>query len=75
MKGDVDRREAEVNITFHTPINLDIGLFKTPIIVLVFFCDKRLVDIGLDRRQEKSMACIFRQAFERYGKRVKCGWN
>ena len=26
-KGDIDRREAEVNITFHTPINLDIGLF------------------------------------------------
>ena len=28
VKGDIDRREAEVNITFHTPINLDIGLFK-----------------------------------------------
>ena len=28
VKGDIGRREAEVNITFHTPINLDIGLFK-----------------------------------------------
>ena len=28
VKGDIDRRFAEVNITFHTPINLEIGLFK-----------------------------------------------
>ena len=28
MKGDIGRREAETNISFHTPINLDIGLFK-----------------------------------------------
>ena len=27
VKGDIDRRETEVNIIFHTPINLDIGLF------------------------------------------------
>ena len=25
VKGDVDLREVEVNISFHTPINLDIG--------------------------------------------------
>ena len=28
VKGDVDRREARVNISFLTKINLDIGLFK-----------------------------------------------
>ena len=28
VKADVDLRFASVNITFHTPINLDIGLFK-----------------------------------------------
>ena len=38
VKGDIDRREAEVNITFHTPTNLD-----TPNIVLLLFCVKRLV--------------------------------
>ena len=28
VKDDIDRREADANITFHTQINLDIGLFK-----------------------------------------------
>ena len=28
VKGDTGRCEAEANITFNTPINLDIGLFK-----------------------------------------------
>ena len=28
VKDDIGRNEAEANITFHTPINLDIGLFK-----------------------------------------------
>ena len=28
VKGDIDRCEADVNITFYTPINLYIGLFK-----------------------------------------------
>ena len=27
VKDDIDRREAEVNTTFHTPINLDTGFF------------------------------------------------
>ena len=27
-KGDIDRCKAEASITFRTPINLDIGLFK-----------------------------------------------
>ena len=41
VKGDIDRCKA-VNITFHTPINLDIGLFKHQFFV---FCVKFLVDI------------------------------
>ena len=28
VKGDIGWREAEANITFHTAINLDTGLFK-----------------------------------------------
>ena len=28
VKGDIDQHEAEVNISFHTSINLDIVLFK-----------------------------------------------
>ena len=52
MKGDIDRREAEVNITIYTPINLE-----TPIIyiysVLLFFCDNPLVDIGMKRKKRQ----------------------
>ena len=40
MKGDIDRREgifeAEVNITFHKPINHDIGLFKHQLLFCFF---------------------------------------
>ena len=36
VKGDIDRREAEVNITFHTPIHLDIGLFKHQLLFYYF---------------------------------------
>ena len=28
VNDDIDRREAEVNITFHTPLHLDTRLFK-----------------------------------------------
>ena len=28
MRGDIGRCKAEATITFHTPINLDIGLFR-----------------------------------------------
>ena len=44
VKGDVDRLEAEVNISFHTPITLYIGLFKHQLLFYYFFCVKRLVD-------------------------------
>ena len=36
VEGDVDRREAEVDISFHTPINLDIGLFKHQLLFYYF---------------------------------------
>ena len=36
VKGDIGRREAEVNITFHTPTNLDIGLFKHQLLFYYF---------------------------------------
>ena len=36
MKGDIDRRKAEVIITFHTPINLDIELFKHQLLFYYF---------------------------------------
>ena len=45
VKGDIDRPETEVNITFHTPINLDIGLFKHQLFLLLFRV-KRLVDVA-----------------------------
>ena len=35
VKGDTDRRETKVNITFHTSINLDIGLLQHQ---LLFSC-------------------------------------
>ena len=50
LKGDIDQCDAECDIIFHTPINLDIGLFKHQIIVLLLFCVKRLVDIVKKRR-------------------------
>ena len=34
VKGDVNRRESEVNISFHTPINLDINLFSILVQIL-----------------------------------------
>ena len=36
VKGDIDRRQADVNITLHTPINLDIGFFKHQILFYYF---------------------------------------
>ena len=36
LKGDIDRREAEVNITFDTPIILDFGLFKHQLLFYFF---------------------------------------
>ena len=36
VKGDIDRREMEANITFHTPINFDIGLFKHQLLFYYF---------------------------------------
>ena len=36
VKGDVDRREAEVNITFHTTIKLDFCLFKHQLLFYYF---------------------------------------
>ena len=36
VKGDIDRREAEVNTTLNKPINLDIGLFKDQLLINYF---------------------------------------
>ena len=36
VKVDIDRHEAEVNISFHTPINLDIGHFKHQVLLYYF---------------------------------------
>ena len=36
MEGDIDRRKAAVNITFHTQIHLDIGLFKHQLLFYFF---------------------------------------
>ena len=36
VKADIDLRFASVNITFHTPINLDIGLFKHQLLIYYF---------------------------------------
>ena len=38
VKGDVDQREAGFNISFHTSINLDIGLFKHQLLLITFMC-------------------------------------
>ena len=43
VKGDIDRQEAEVNITSHTDKSRYWAL-QTPIIVLLLFRVKRLVD-------------------------------
>ena len=36
VKGDIDQHKVEVNITFHTPINLDTGLFKLQLLIYYF---------------------------------------
>ena len=53
VKGDVDRREAEVNIGFNTPINFDIGLFKQQLLFYLLFCDKNLLDIGIEDKKSQ----------------------
>ena len=73
-EGDVDRREAWIYITFHTPINLDIGLFKHQLLFLLLFCDKRLVDIGIKDKNSQWLVCSSKLLKEKK-KRVKGTWN
>ena len=48
VKGDIDRREAEVNITFHTPtMHLDIWPFKQQILFYYLY-RKFLCKHGVD---------------------------
>ena len=50
VKCDIDRREAEADITVHTPINLDVGLFKHQLLFCYSFYDKCLVDMGMKNK-------------------------
>ena len=59
VKGDIGQREAEANITFHTPISLDIGLFQTLMSVLLLFCEIKKVGL-ISLKQQKNNVEIFK---------------
>ena len=50
VNGHIDRREGEVNNTFHTPINLDIGLFKHQLLIYFFFVSSVWLILSKKRR-------------------------
>ena len=57
VKGDIDQSKAEANITFHTPVNLDIGFF-----VLLLFCE--IKKVGLISLKQRIFHCRNFQSLE-----------
>ena len=58
MKGDIDRYEAEVNINFHTLINLEIELFKHYCFITFLFV-KRLVDTFIVKTEKVCHSALY----------------
>ena len=47
----------ETNIKIYWCVKGDVDLCETPIIVLLLFCDKHLVDIGIEDKKSKWLVC------------------
>ena len=50
VKYAIDRREADANSTFHTPINLDIGLFKHQVLFFYYSVSNGWLILSRKRR-------------------------